>query len=86
MFGVLTLCAPDRARRPASAPKGSVGQDGGSREAPMTLEIDWVIIDCVDIEGMSRFWCQALDFVTCGQALTAGTCSLRRTDLSSGWA
>ncbi len=32
------------------------------REASMALEIDWVIIDCVDVAGMSRFWCQALDF------------------------
>ena len=28
----------------------------------MALEIDWVIIDCVDVEMMSRFWSQALDF------------------------
>ena len=26
------------------------------------LEIDWVIIDCVDIDAMSTFWRRALDF------------------------
>jgi predicted enzyme related to lactoylglutathione lyase len=28
----------------------------------MALEIDWVIIDCIDLEAMSDFWCRALDF------------------------
>jgi predicted enzyme related to lactoylglutathione lyase len=28
----------------------------------VALVIDWVIIDCRDVEGMSEFWRQALDF------------------------
>jgi len=27
----------------------------------MALTIEWVLIDCVDLEVMSEFWCQALD-------------------------
>ncbi len=27
----------------------------------MTLEIDCVLIDCVDLDVMTAFWCQALD-------------------------
>ena len=28
----------------------------------MRLVIDWVIVDCVDVAGMSAFWSAALDF------------------------
>lgn len=28
----------------------------------MALVIDWPVIDCMDLERMSRFWSEALDF------------------------
>ena len=28
----------------------------------MTLVIDWMIVDCVDVEKMTTFWSEALDF------------------------
>jgi len=48
----------DRSKGPCqlTAPKIPVRQNGGSEEAPMALEIDWVIIDCIDLEAMSDFW------------------------------
>ena len=32
------------------------------REATSVLSVEWAIIDCVDIAGMSRFWCRALNY------------------------
>lgn len=33
----------------------------GCDDGNVPLAIDLVLIDCVDLDGMSRFWCQALD-------------------------
>jgi Glyoxalase-like domain len=33
-----------------------------SEEVRVALEIETLIIDCLDVEAMSRFWCRALDF------------------------
>ncbi|MDQ6613726.1 MAG: hypothetical protein M3083_02950 [Actinomycetota bacterium] len=33
----------------------------GCKDGRMSLVIEWVLIDCVDLDVMTDFWCKALD-------------------------
>jgi len=38
----------------------------------MSLVIEWVLIDCVDLDAMTEFWCQALDLEHVGTGPSGG--------------
>lgn len=50
----------------------------------MGLVIDCVFIDCVDLEVMTSFWCQALDLEHVWTDHPADICSRRPTDPADG--
>ena len=52
----------------------------------MPLAIDCILIDCVDLDAMTAFWCQALDLEHVWTGPSGGICLSRRTDPEAGWA
>ena len=44
----------------------------------MASVIDFVLINCVDLDAMSSFWCQALDLEHVWTGPQGDTCSPRR--------
>ena len=38
----------------------------------MALTIEWVLIDCIDLDVMSEFWCQALELEHVGTGPSGG--------------
>ena len=38
----------------------------------MALTNEWVLIDCIDLDVMSKFWCQALDLEHVGTGPSGG--------------
>ena len=38
----------------------------------MSLTIEWVLIDCIDLDVMSEFWCRALDLEHVGTGPSGG--------------
>ena len=38
----------------------------------MSLAIEWVLIDCVDLDAMTDFWCKALDLEHVGTGPSGG--------------
>lgn len=42
------------------------------KDDPMTLAIEWVLIDCVDLNVMTEFWCKALDLEHVGNGPSGG--------------
>ena len=45
---------------------------GGCNDGRMPLTIEWVLIDCVDLDVMTEFWCKALDLEHVGTGPSGG--------------